>query len=188
MKIIDKSSNILLYPIIVTSLLLLIPLITMQFSDDVLWTFTDFIFAGGLILGTGCSFILFAQKESDLIFRVATGLALFSTLFMIWANLAVGLIGNESDPINLLYFVILAIGIAGTFIAKFKPVVMARVLFIMATGIIAITIYALISEWREVAGSSLLEVIGVNALFVVLFMISAGLFQYSDMTKESSHL
>ncbi len=38
---------------LVTGALLLIPLIAMQFSEDVVWTLSDFILAGFMLFGTG---------------------------------------------------------------------------------------------------------------------------------------
>jgi hypothetical protein len=47
-------------------------------------------------------------------------------------NLAVGVIGTEDDPANLMYVGVLAVGIIGAIIARFRPHGMARTLFATA--------------------------------------------------------
>lgn len=182
----SKLSQSLLKLAGTTAVLLAIPFIGMQFSDEINWSTSDFIIAGLLIFISGLAYLLFTKGSSDLVFKSACALSLFSTLLMIWANLAVGLIGNEAEPINLLYFGVVILGILGTFIARLKPYAMARALYIMASGIIGITVFALISGWHEAPGSSLAEVIGVNAFFITLFIISAGLFQVVDRSENSN--
>lgn len=83
-------------PIILVSALslLLIPLIAMQFTDEVDWTFSDFLIMG--ILLTGTSFLLelvlrFVSKTKHRIIFI--GVVLF-TFFLIWAELAVGIFGT----------------------------------------------------------------------------------------------
>jgi hypothetical protein len=43
-------------------------------------------------------------------------------------NLAVGIIGSEDNPANLMYGGVLAVGIIGAIIARFEPHGMARAL------------------------------------------------------------
>src|SRR5688572_8042949 len=60
------------------------------------------------------------------VYRFAVGVALAAALFLVWMNLAVGLIGTEDNPANLLYGGVLAVGIIGAIIARFRPHGMAR--------------------------------------------------------------
>ena len=75
----------------VVALLLLTPLIAMQFTNEVNWDILDFIVAGILLLSTGlaCNFII--QKVKNTKFRIAICLAIVGILFLIWAELAVGI-------------------------------------------------------------------------------------------------
>jgi uncharacterized membrane protein YfcA len=84
---------------LVTGFLLLIPLITMQFTDEVVWTSLDLIVAGTLLFGTGLTYKLITRKSSKIAYRVAIGFALLTGLFLIWANLAVGIIGSETQTL-----------------------------------------------------------------------------------------
>src|SRR5690606_14897027 len=103
-----------------TALFLLIPLIAMQFSQEVLWTLSDFIIAGGLIFGTGFSYLLISRKAQDNSYRIAVGFALFTGLLLVWVNGAVGIIGSENNAFNQLYFAVIGVGILGAFLARFK--------------------------------------------------------------------
>ncbi len=171
-----------------TGLLLLIPLIAMQFSDEVVWTLSDFIFAGTLIFGTGFAYILvtrvLAPRMGDnIVYRVAIGFALFTGLFLIWVNGAVGIIGSENNEINLLYFGVIAVGIIGALLARFKPTGMMFTLFTMAVAQALIAVVALFTGMAEVPGSSVYEILAVNGFFITLFVVAALLFRYAGQEQ-----
>jgi len=80
--------------VLTVALLLLIPLIAMQFTDEVNWTLFDFIVAGVLLLGTGLLCELVMRKVNKIRLRIAICVALLAMLFLIWAELAVGIFGT----------------------------------------------------------------------------------------------
>lgn len=160
--------------VLVTALILLVPLLAMQFTDEVVWDATDFAVAGVLLVGAGLAFELVARKVDKNAYRVAVGLAVAAALLLVWVNLAVGLIGSEDDPANMMYIGVLAIGFIGVIIARFQPHGMARALYATALAQALAAAIAMIAGW-----GSLSEILGVNALFVVLFTGSALLFQYA---------
>lgn len=167
------------YPAIATAALLMIPLIAMQFSEDVVWTLSDFIFAGIMIFGTGITYTLVTRKSEEVAYRVAVGFALFTGLFLIWSNLAVGLIGSENNEFNLLYFLVIGVGVMGAFIAKFKATGLMFTLFTMAAAQGVITIAALLTGMADVPESSVYEILAVNGFFITLFVVAAMLFRYA---------
>lgn len=75
-------------------LLLLIPLIAMQFTDEVSWSLFDFVVMGILLLGTGLMCELVMRKVKKTGHRIALSGALLVVLFLIWADLAVGIFGT----------------------------------------------------------------------------------------------
>jgi hypothetical protein len=79
--------------VLTVALLLLIPLIAMQFTDEVNWTLLDFVVAGALLLGTGLIFELVMRKVKKAGLRIAMLVALLAMLVLIWAELAVGILG-----------------------------------------------------------------------------------------------
>ena len=56
---------------LVTALLLLLPLVAMQFTDEVDWGVFDFVFAGVLLAGTAFLLQIAAARPRTLAYRVA---------------------------------------------------------------------------------------------------------------------
>lgn len=90
-----EHKNLRLFGIIlVVAILLLIPYLAMKFTSEVNWTVIDFIAAGVMLLGTGLSIELILRKVTALKYRLALCAAALIALFVIWAELAVGIIGS----------------------------------------------------------------------------------------------
>lgn len=75
-------------------MLLLVPLIAMQFTAEVNWTPMDFIVAGVILLGTGLIFDLILRKIKNNNYRIPIAAALLIVLLLFWAELAVGIFGT----------------------------------------------------------------------------------------------
>ncbi|MAP54496.1 MAG: hypothetical protein CL605_06290 [Altibacter sp.] len=74
--------------------ILLIPLVAMNLTNEVNWSLFDFIVVGGLLLGTGLILEFILRKIKSLRYRILLGIVLFLVLFLIWAELAVGIFGT----------------------------------------------------------------------------------------------
>ncbi|MFE3871744.1 hypothetical protein ACFX5F_10985 [Flavobacterium sp. ZS1P70] len=77
--------------VLVIALLLLIPLIAMQFTEEVNWTLSDFIVAGVLLLVTSLLLDLVIRKVMKTPVRIALIMIILAILLLIWAELAVGI-------------------------------------------------------------------------------------------------
>jgi len=75
-------------------LLLLIPLIAMQFTDQVSWTFSDFLVMGLLLFGTGLTSELVLRKIKKTRYQIILFLVIAAMFLLIWAELAVGIFGT----------------------------------------------------------------------------------------------
>ena len=75
-------------------LILLIPLIAMQFTNEVDWKLFDFVIMGVLLLGTGllCEFVMRKVRNKD--YQIGLLAVILVALFLIWAELAVGVFGT----------------------------------------------------------------------------------------------
>ena len=164
---------------IATGILLMIPLIAMQFTDEIAWTLSDFIFAGGILFGTGVIYKLVTRKTGDTIYKIAIGFALLAGIFLIWINVAVGIIGSEDNPINLLYFGVILVGIIGSFIARFRSQGLALTMFSMAVAQALVATIALTGIFHQSPPTTVSHIIGINGFFITLFVISAFLFRYT---------
>ena len=167
---INMQSKTLIRTALVTAFILLIPLLAMQFTDEVIWDLADFAVAGVLLIGAGLMVQLVATRGGNTLYRAAVGIAMVAALLLIWMNLAVGLIGSEDNPPNLIYAVVLTVGFIGAVIGRLQPDGMARALVATALAQALATVIALVLDTR--AG-----VLFINAFFLMLFAGSALLFR-----------
>lgn len=77
-----------------TALILLVPLLAMQFTGEVDWDVFDFAVAGALLAGTGLTYVLVARKLDTSRHRAIVGVTLAIALFLVWVELAVGIVGD----------------------------------------------------------------------------------------------
>lgn len=75
-----------------TGMILSIPLVAMQFTDEVVWSWFDFVVMGTLLLGAGATFVLLSRKIRK--YRVVIGMVCVIIFLYIWAELAVGIFTN----------------------------------------------------------------------------------------------
>lgn len=149
--------------------LLLLPLIAMQFTDEVKWDLADFIFAGALVAGVGASYELAVRKTGNRAYRAGMAVALATAFALVWANAAVGLIGSEDHPANAMFHGVLGVGIAGALIARLRPLGMAWALVATAAAQVAVVVIAAVAGMGS-AGP-------ITLFFVVLWLASAWLFR-----------
>ena len=75
-------------------LLLIIPLIAMQLTDEVEWSLFDFIIMGTLLLITGLMGEIIFKKVKRYKHRVILYIVVIIIFFLIWAELSVGIFGT----------------------------------------------------------------------------------------------
>ena len=78
----------------IITFLLAIPLVAMQFTSEVDWKLGDFIIMGALLTITGLAIELVTQKVKSSNGRILLTIAILIILFLIWAELAVGVFGT----------------------------------------------------------------------------------------------
>ena len=168
-----------------TVLLLIVPLVAMQFSDEVDWSIIDFIIAGALLFGTGTLFVLVMRAPENIIYKCAMVLTIGTTFLLIWANLAVGLIGSGPNPGNLMYIGVLAVLIVGIYLSRFKAAGLERAMFATALALALVAVIALLTGMHNHPQSSVMEIIGVNLFFITPYVLSGLLFRY--LVQKSHH-
>ena len=76
-------------------LLLLVPLIAMQFTTEVKWTGFDFAVAGVLLIGTGLVTEIVIRNVRNKNHQIGLVAIILMALFLVWAELAVGIFGTS---------------------------------------------------------------------------------------------
>jgi hypothetical protein len=74
-----------------TGLLLLVPLVAMQFTPEVSWGVVDFMAAGVLLFSAGAATVLAIRRFEPPLQRGLVLAAVGLCLCLVWAELAVGL-------------------------------------------------------------------------------------------------
>ena len=75
-----------------TTVILLVPLVAMQFTDEVDWGVFDFVFAGALLGGTGVLLELAARKPRNIAYRAAAAAVGVAAIVLGEADDAPGLV------------------------------------------------------------------------------------------------
>ena len=109
----------------VAAALLLAPAVAMRFSAEVDWDETDFIVMGLLIGSVGLGIEFLVRRSPSLAYRLGAAVAMATVFLTIWVNLAVGMIGSEDNPHNLLFAGVILIALVGGVLARFRASGMA---------------------------------------------------------------
>ncbi len=113
-------------------LLLLAPWVAMQFTHEVAWTGSDFLFFGAMLLTACVAFEMATRVARVPSYLLASLIAIGAAFLLLWANLAVGIVDEPRHPANLLFLGVLAIGAVGSGLVRLQARGMACVLAAMA--------------------------------------------------------
>ena len=79
---------------ITVAILLLIPFVAMQFTEEVDWGILDFVVMGFLLLSVGLAIEFVLRKVKTTEYRLLLCGGILLAFFLIWAELAVGIFGT----------------------------------------------------------------------------------------------
>ena len=113
--------------------LLMVPLVSSQVVEGWNWGPGAFVFTYVLFFGTGMAYALIARRMNAWAYKVAVGLALVAGFVLGWATMVH--MSETENPVNLVYFGVLAVGAAGAGLARLEARGMARALFAMAAAL-----------------------------------------------------
>jgi hypothetical protein len=156
-------------------LLLLIPAVAMRFTTEVVWDETDFLVMGTMLAAVGAGYELTVRLSDNLAYRLGAGVAIVTSFLLVWANLAVGFIGNEDNPWNLMFGGVLGILLAGALLSRFQ-----------ARGLSAtLAVTAVAQGLASAIGLAAQQNVPLppTAVFVGLWLLAAGLFRAATRAK-----
>ena len=170
---------------LITAAVLAVPALAMAFqlavpdpgsgTDGVNWGPGDFLAAAVMILGAGLLYEWAATRVGTTTHRIAVVIMAGAALLLVWINLAVGIIGEPGNPVNLLYFGVLAVLIVGASIARLEPRGMSLALFATAGAQALVPVIALVvgqtSNWP------------LDLVFIGLWVVSGLLFRQTSVAS-----
>ena len=134
--------------------------------------------SGSLLFGIGLAADLSSRLSGRAAYRTALLLAIVAVLLLGWVNAAVGVVGSESNDVDLMYVAVIIVAIVGVIIARFRSRGMSRALYVTALAQVTVTAVAL-SPGLNLPFSWAFEIVTINGFFVALFLGSAVLFAKS---------
>jgi hypothetical protein len=173
-------------PWVIAALILLLPLVAMQFTDEVVWDETDFAVIGAMLFGACGAYELAARMTGNIAYRTAVGVAVVAAFILIWINLAVGIIGSEDNPANLMYGGVLAVGILATLSVRFQPHGMARAMAATALAQALVGVIALIAGLGSTGANWPGAIMFMTGFFAALWLLSAWLFRKAAREHTSA--
>ncbi len=150
------------------------------------WTVSDFIVFGGLLAGVGIAYTLATRLSGNRAYRTGIAVALAGAFFLIWANGAVGIIGEPDNPANLMYAAVLAVGLIGAFVARFRAAGMTRALCATAAAHGVVLLIVLIAGLGVPGKPAPIVIVIANGIFIGLWLTSAWLFRKAVKSVSAS--
>jgi hypothetical protein len=123
----------------------------------------------------GGTFELAVRASGNASYRAGAAIGLAAAFLLVWINLAVGIIGSESNPLNLMFFGVIAAALVGSIVARFQAAGMARAMIMAAViqGLIGIGVFLADLGAAEPPGALL----GLIEFFALMWLLSAWCFR-----------
>lgn len=83
--------HMLARPLLITACVLLVPLIAMQFTNEVAWELLDFVVMGILVCSISFAYEFLTRNTQSTKRKLLIGGALLFVLLALWVELAVGI-------------------------------------------------------------------------------------------------
>lgn len=161
----------------VPTALLITPAIMMLRSvDGWLWGPFDFVLAAVLLYGSTGLVDLAIRKGGSTAYRLGAGLAVLASFLLIWINGAVGVIGSEDNPANLVFIGIILVALAGSVLGRFEPRGMSRAMLAACALTTAVAAAVPVFAW---GGDDHPGAVGLMVLiggFALMWGLSSALF------------
>lgn len=168
------------------AVLILMPLIAMQFGDDVTWSIGDFALLAALILVPGAAYELVIRQTSSFWYRAGAVPALATTALLVFVNGAVGVIGSEDNDANLMYGGVVVAWPAVAALGRFRASAMARAMVVAAAAQAIVAVIAIMAGAGSEAERWPLHILVLTAAFIALWIAAAWLFERAARQSPGS--
>jgi hypothetical protein len=166
-----------LAPWIGAAALLTVPALAMRFapSAGVDWSPADFVVMGSM-RAVACGSLELAMRASgSTVYRLGALVAVGTGLLTLWANLAVGLVGDEGNRANWLFVGVLLVAAAGAALARRRAAGMAGAM--VATALAQLAAAGAALALTPAGPGRPVEAIALLGIFPAGWLLSAWLFR-----------
>jgi hypothetical protein len=157
--------------------LLMVPLVASRLVDGWNWTAGSFVFVYVLFFATGMTYALIARKMGAWSYKAGVGVALVAGFALGWSNMVQ--VADSGHPENLVYHSVLAVGVAGAWLAHLKARGLAYTLFAMAATLALIAVMLPSGAPPYLARNMAIG----HGVFVALFTASGLLFRHASLVE-----
>jgi hypothetical protein len=160
--------------------LLLVPLVA-----GFPWTLSDYLFAGAVFAIVGGTFELAVRKSGNQWYRGGVAVALATAFLLVWINAAVGIIGSEDNPANLMFIAVILVAVAGAVLARFEAAGMARAMMVAAAAEALVGVIALVGRFGAQEPPFFPGVLLLIGFFALTWLLSAWLFRQAARSNSA---
>jgi hypothetical protein len=160
---------------------LMVPLIASRVVEGWRWGPGAFVFTYALFFATGMAYALIAGRVPVWSYRAAVALALSIGFVVGWATMVH--LSETENPVLLVYYGVLAVGVAGAALARLRPRGLERTAYLMAAATGAA--WAITQVLFPVQYADPPDNLGLrHAVLALLFLITGLLFRHAGRRVE----
>ncbi len=140
------------------------------------WDLLDILTFGTMVTVVLAIVLMARRRSRNRAYRSAAFIAVLGAFFVAWVNGAVGIIGNEENEANLLFFGVLAVAALGSCIARFRARGMALALYATALAQVSVAAFAIATDLGATGPIWPRDILVLTAIFSVFWLLSGWLF------------
>ncbi len=170
-------SKTFLRPLLITLGILVLPAIGELTVESWDWGVGGFLFMGALLFVTFLTIELIAKHSASRFYKAGVAIATVTTFFIIWVNLAVGIIGDGNNT-SAMYFLVVPVGFIGLALSRLKPLGLSITAFCMAAIMLLVPTVAWLTGNQDLAQEpQVLKVFVLSAGFAFWYAVAGVLFR-----------
>ena len=150
------------------------------------WDLLDYLTFGTMIAVVLIIVMLAWRRARNRAYRGAVAVAVLGAFFLVWVNGAVGIIGNEENEANLLFFGVLAVAAVGALLARFRARGMAMALYATALAQVLVAAFAIVTDLGASGPIWPRDILVITGFFSLFWLVSGWLF--SRAAKQDRRL
>jgi hypothetical protein len=148
------------------------------------WDLLDILTFSAMV-ASAVIIVLTARRRSRIrAYRFAAAIAALGGFMLVWINGAVGIIGNEENEANLLFFGVLIVAATGALIARFRARGLARALYATATAQVLVAAIAIVFRLGASGPAWPRGILVITAMFSTVWLVSGWLFSIAAKSER----